>query len=105
MQNILKCKRLTKLPVLIVANKQDMHNSMSTDQIIERLNLNQLLTIPRKRDWSIKPCVCVNVVNCLHVQKRNVKTIAVLENLNWILSTLNKDTINYDYSTVIDVMC
>lgn len=46
---------LKSLPVLIFANKQDLPNAMSLDEIKEKLNLSKL--DETKTKWHIQPCI------------------------------------------------
>ena len=52
LQQLLDEEKLASVPLLIMANKQDLLNAMSPDEISAELNLNQL----RDRTWQILPC-------------------------------------------------
>ena len=59
--------------LLVLANKQDLPNAMSVNQITERLKLNQL----RNRDWYIQGS-CARTGDGLY------------EGLDWLSNTLKK---------------
>lgn len=48
-------EKLTGVPVLIFANKQDLFNSAPASEIAEGLNLHSI----RDRQWQIQPCSAV----------------------------------------------
>lgn len=45
-------EKLEKVPILVLANKQDLEFAMKPDEIIEAMDLNSL----QNRYWSIYPC-------------------------------------------------
>ena len=48
-------EKLTGVPVLIFANKQDLFNAAPASEIAEGLNLHSI----RDRQWQIQPCSAV----------------------------------------------
>merc|ERR1712154_251722 len=59
--------------VLVFANKQDLPNAMSVNEVTEKLGLNQ----PRNRQWYIQS-TCATTGDGLY------------EGLDWLSNTLNK---------------
>merc|ERR1712087_530274 len=59
--------------LLVLANKQDLPNAMSVNEVTERLSLNQL----RNRQWYIQS-TCATTGDGLY------------EGLDWLSNTLNK---------------
>jgi len=52
LQQLLDEEKLASVPLLIMANKQDLMNALSPDEITAELGLNEL----RERTWQILPC-------------------------------------------------
>ena len=52
LQQLLDEEKLGSVPVLIMANKQDLLNAASAAEISTSLNLNAI----RERNWNILPC-------------------------------------------------
>ena len=52
LQQLLDEERLSHVPLLVMANKQDLLNALSPAEISTELNLNEL----RERTWQILPC-------------------------------------------------
>ncbi len=52
LQQLLDEEKLSHVPILILANKQDLLNALSPAEITAELNLNEL----RDRTWQILPC-------------------------------------------------
>lgn len=52
LQQLLDEEKLANVPLLIMANKQDLLNALSPDEISAELGLNEL----RERTWQILPC-------------------------------------------------
>ena len=52
LQQLLDEEKLSSVPVLIMANKQDLLNAASAAEISTSLNLNAI----RERNWNILPC-------------------------------------------------
>ena len=52
LQQVLDEERLSHVPLLVMANKQDLLNALSPAEISTELNLNEL----RERTWQILPC-------------------------------------------------
>jgi ADP-ribosylation factor-like protein 3 len=52
LSQLLEEERLTNVPLLIMANKQDLMNAMDPDEITDALSLNTL----RERTWILLPC-------------------------------------------------
>lgn len=52
LQQLLDEERLGRVPLLIMANKQDLINALSPAEITTELSLNDL----RDRQWQILPC-------------------------------------------------
>ena len=63
--------------LLVFANKQDLPNAMSINEITEKLGLNQL----RNRSWYIQSTCATN-------------GDGLYEGLDWLSSTLNKKNKN-----------
>jgi len=70
---ILNDDQLQGVPLLIFANKQDLPNRMSVDQIAKHLDLFSL----KNRKWHIQGTCAVNADG-------------IYEGLNWLCNTLNK---------------
>ena len=51
-QELLKEEKLKGVPVLAYGNKADLQNCLGPDEIIEKLNMNDITG----RDWSIYAC-------------------------------------------------
>ncbi|XP_045181430.2 ADP-ribosylation factor 3-like [Mercenaria mercenaria] len=49
--NVLESDEMKEVPLLIIANKQDLENSLDPSKIVDQLNLNTL----RHRSWYIQP--------------------------------------------------
>ena len=54
--NLLNDEKLENVPLLVFANKQDLLNALSADEISDALSLNSI----RDRTWSIQPCSAKN---------------------------------------------
>ena len=54
--NLLQDEKLENVPLLIFANKQDLLNALTADEISNTLSLNDI----RDRTWSIQPCSAKN---------------------------------------------
>ncbi len=52
LQQLLDEERLSHVPLMVMANKQDLLNALSQDEITIELGLNEL----RDRTWQILPC-------------------------------------------------
>lgn len=52
LQQLLDEERLSHVPLLVMANKQDLLNALSPGEITTELGLNEL----RDRTWQILPC-------------------------------------------------
>ena len=52
LQQLLDEERLSHVPLLVMANKQDLLNALSPGEITTELGLNEL----RERTWQILPC-------------------------------------------------
>ena len=55
LRKILEEDKLSNLPLLILANKQDLNFALAPDEIIDLLNLNNI----SDRIWSIVACSAV----------------------------------------------
>ena len=51
-QELLNEEKLKNIPVLVYANKADLQGCLGPDEIIEKLNMNDIIG----RDWSIYAC-------------------------------------------------
>ena len=69
---ILEHEDLHGVPLLILANKQDL-GVMSVQEVIEKLDLNAI----RGREWYCQGCSCSN-------------GSGLFEGMNWFSKTLNK---------------
>ena len=69
---MLSYEELKKIPILIYANKQDLINKMSVEEIEERLNLN---SIPNIR-WFIQGCSAI-------------EGTGLYEGLEWVKNNMN----------------
>ena len=72
-KNVLNHAELVNVPLLIFANKQDLPNAMSVDEIENTLELDGI----KDRDWHIEGC-CATTGDGLY------------EGLNWIYKILDK---------------
>lgn len=71
---LLEEEKLTHVPVLIFANKQDLMNAMNPEEISEGLNLSAL---PRGRSW--------------HIQGASAKTGEGLqEGMEWLVQMIGE---------------
>ncbi|KAJ8388655.1 hypothetical protein AAFF_G00130640 [Aldrovandia affinis] len=52
-EQVLKCEHLKKIPVVILANKQDLTGAVSAAEITKRFGLRKTCT---NRDWFVQPC-------------------------------------------------
>mmetsp|Transcript_14454 Transcript_14454/g.23988 ORF Transcript_14454/g.23988 Transcript_14454/m.23988 type:complete len:192 (+) Transcript_14454:173-748(+) len=52
LQQLLDEEKLSSVPLLVMANKQDLINALGADEITSELNLGDL----RERQWQILPC-------------------------------------------------
>ena len=52
LQSLLDEERLSHVPLMVMANKQDLINALSEQEISDQLGLNEL----RDRVWQILPC-------------------------------------------------
>jgi ADP-ribosylation factor-like protein 3 len=74
LQQLLDEERLAHVPLLVMANKQDLLNALSPSEITTELGLNDL----RERTWQILPC--------------SAKTGEGLqEAMEWIVEQINPD--------------
>ncbi|XP_031631044.1 ADP-ribosylation factor 2-like [Contarinia nasturtii] len=73
LNGLLKEDELRDAAVLVIANKQDLPNAMSTAELVEKLNLNQLW----KRNWHVQ-ATCATQGNGLY------------EGLDWLSNELAK---------------
>lgn len=72
MDSILEIQKYCLLPVLIFANKQDLADSLTTEEIAQKLNLYGI----RNRKWFIRESNCK-------------KGIGLNEGLDWLLSNVS----------------
>jgi ADP-ribosylation factor-like protein 3 len=80
---LLRDDKLTNVPLLVLANKQDLLSAVEVDEIVEEFDLTSRLH--RGRAWTIQPC--------------SAKTGDGLENgMQWIIDQLNdeSESINSD---------
>jgi len=49
---LLKDEKLKNVPILVMANKQDLANSLKASEVAELIGLVQL----KERDWQIQAC-------------------------------------------------
>ena len=54
---LLEDEKLNGVPLLVFANKQDLLNALSVDEISDELSLTSTI---RNRAWSIQPCSAKN---------------------------------------------
>ena len=74
LQQLLDEERLGRVPLLIMANKQDLLNALSPAEITTELSLNEM----RDRTWQILPC--------------SAKTGEGLqESMEWLVEQINTD--------------
>ena len=73
LKNLLKNTKLNKIPLLILANKQDLSNALQPKLISDKLLLNSI----RDRCWSIQSCSAKN-------------GDGLKEGLQWILTILQQ---------------
>mmetsp|Transcript_15607 Transcript_15607/g.20253 ORF Transcript_15607/g.20253 Transcript_15607/m.20253 type:complete len:188 (+) Transcript_15607:108-671(+) len=73
MRKMLAYEELNDAALLILANKQDLPNSMSASELMQKLELNQL----RGRDYYIQSCVATS-------------GDGLYEGLDWLSKTLSK---------------
>ena len=72
-QSLLKDEKLDKVPVLAYGNKADLSNCLGPDEIIEKLEMNDITG----RDWSLYAC-------------SSLKGTGVKEGIKWILEKLSQ---------------
>ena len=72
-QKLLKEEKLAKVPVLVYGNKADLQNCLGPDEIIDKLQLNDITG----RDWSLYACSAL-------------KGIGVKEGIQWMLEKLSQ---------------
>ena len=53
---ILKEEKLQNVPILVLANKQDLQNSMKASEVSELIGLVNL----KDRTWQIQPCSAID---------------------------------------------
>ena len=53
---VMKEKKLFQLPLLVYANKNDLQNVLEADEIIKKLELNNI-----NRDWSLCACSALKI--------------------------------------------
>jgi ADP-ribosylation factor-like protein 3 len=70
--NNLKEANLTGLPLLILANKQDLNLSLGAEEIMESLNLNEI----KDRKWTIVACSALT-------------KLGITDGLTWLADNLN----------------
>lgn len=56
LHKLLAEEALSNFPVLVLANKQDMPNSLKTNEVTERLGLCEI----KGRPWYVQPCVATS---------------------------------------------
>ena len=72
-QKILKEEKLANVPVLAYGNKADLQNCLEPDEIIEKLEMNNITG----RDWSLYACSAL-------------KGTGVKDGIKWILGKLSQ---------------
>ena len=72
-QALLKDEKLLKVPVLTYGNKADLKNCLEPDEIIEKLQMNDITG----RDWSLYACSAL-------------KGIGVKDGIKWLLEKLSQ---------------
>ena len=55
--DMLKDEAMRNVPVVVIANKQDLSNAVNVDQLVTRLNLNNL---PKTHKWFIQGACAIN---------------------------------------------
>ena len=73
-QELLKEEKLQKIPVLVYGNKADLENCLGPDEIIEKLNMNDITGI----DWSLYACSALKGTN-------------VKDGIKWIFEKLSSN--------------
>lgn len=66
-------QNLANVPLLVYANKQDLPNALSVQQVAQRLELGKI----RNREWFVQACAAV-------------KRDGIYEGLDWLAETLQK---------------
>ena len=64
----MKEEKLKKVPLLVYANKSDLKNVFEADEIVEKLELNEIVD----RDWSLYACSAL-------------KGFGIMEGLKWLM--------------------
>ena len=82
---ILENDELNGIPVLIIANKQDLPNSLSCSDLVSRLKLNKL----SRNKWNIKGTCALNGEGIYEAMNQMADMTKNNEMLKW--SNLNKD--------------
>ena len=79
--------KLSGVPLLVYANKQDLMNSASAAEVSEGLNLNGI----RDRVWQIQPC---SATQCEGVR------VSALNTLYHLLCRIENSLISLDYDVL-----
>ena len=72
-QNLLKDEKLKNVPILAYGNKADLQNCLGPDEIIEKLEMNDITG----RDWSLYACSAL-------------KGTGVKDGIKWLLEKLSQ---------------
>lgn len=77
LKTLMKEEKLKKVPLLVYANKSDLKNVFEADEIVERLELNEIVD----RDWSLYACSAL-------------KGFGIMEGLKWLMEKVSENTKN-----------
>ena len=64
---------MSKIPILVFANKQDKNDALQPNEIMEKMDLNSI----SDRKWSINACVATN-------------SEGVADGMKWLVETVSK---------------
>jgi ADP-ribosylation factor-like protein 3 len=71
LQILLKEEKLKKVPLLVYANKADLKNCLGADEIVDKLELNNIV----ERDWSLYACSAL-------------KGFGIMDGLQWLMDKI-----------------
>ncbi|KAI4903661.1 hypothetical protein NFI96_001629 [Prochilodus magdalenae] len=86
LEHVLKSEYLEELPVVILANKQDVGGALTATDLTERFNLRKMCS---DRNWFVQPCSAVTGVGLEDGFRRMVHLVKITDDANI------KDTVKY----------
>lgn len=80
--DVLLDERMSKVPLLVLANKQDLRSALPSSMIVDQMGLNRI----RDRDWKIAECSVISNIGIFVSSLFFIPCLKLL-NLNYFVAT------------------